>query len=143
MKIDFYTTNSSKNKISKELSNKITIDCKFTENSNILTPKILVGSYKGHNYCYIDTFKRYYYINNVNIGVGGLYTLELSVDVLMSYKNDILNSLAYIESVSRETPLIPINDNSIFSQRSINKTIIFPNGFNELPKYVLVTKGVI
>lgn len=143
MQIDLYTTNSPKNKISKELSNKTTIDCKLTDNCDIITPKIVLKGYKGHNYCYIDSFKRYYYITNVNIGIGGRYTLELSVDVLMSYKNDILNSLAYIESVSRETPLIPINDNSIFSQRTINKTIMFPNGFNELPKYVLVTKGVV
>lgn len=48
------------------------------------------------NYCYIPTLKRYYYINNVILVTSRLYRLELSLDVLMSFKDSILDIKAFI-----------------------------------------------
>lgn len=144
MIIDLYTTNSPKNKINKDLSNKTSIDCKLTENCDIINPKVIINGFVEHNYCYIPQFKRYYYITNINIGVGGFYTIELKVDVLMSFKNDILNSSSYIESRGNEIYTnSSIKNDLVLSQRTENITLEFPNGFLEYPKYILVTKGVL
>lgn len=41
------------------------------------------------NYCYIAEFERYYYIVDKTADVNGIWTLNLKVDVLESFKNDI------------------------------------------------------
>ena len=48
------------------------------------------------NYCYIPKFNRYYYIQNVVSEYTNLFTIELKVDVLMSYKTDILNQVGLV-----------------------------------------------
>lgn len=49
------------------------------------------------NYMYIPEFGRYYFIRDITIGVTGLYVISSRVDVLMSYKDQILNLECYIE----------------------------------------------
>lgn len=41
------------------------------------------------NYCYIEAFKRYYYITDIVSVRQGLWSISMSVDVLMSYKDII------------------------------------------------------
>lgn len=43
------------------------------------------------NYCYISDFGRYYQIVEKSCDVNGLWKLSLKEDVLMSFKNSILN----------------------------------------------------
>ena len=49
-----------------------------------------ISHIKEANYCYISDFGRYYYIREKTCDANGLYTLVLNVDVLMSFKSDIL-----------------------------------------------------
>ena len=48
------------------------------------------------NYCYIREFNRYYYITNITIISNKVYSLSMSVDILMSYKDKILDLDAYV-----------------------------------------------
>ena len=50
------------------------------------------------NYMYIDKFKRYYFIEDVEVFPNKIYKLALKCDVLMSFKDDILNSYGNITS---------------------------------------------
>lgn len=43
------------------------------------------------NYIYIDEFKRYYYVKNIDCVCNNLYRFDLYCDVLMSFNNDIRN----------------------------------------------------
>ena len=43
------------------------------------------------NYIYIEEFKRYYYVNNIDIVSNKIFRFNCSVDTLMSHKEDILN----------------------------------------------------
>ena len=52
-------------------------------------------SYVNFNYFYIPKFKRYYYITNVDFSNNIAY-ISGTVDVLASYRVDILNSTQYI-----------------------------------------------
>lgn len=98
MKIIFYSTNSPNNKIQKELKNALEKDIKLKIEGSILTPVLTIKSenFFDYNYCYIEKFKRYYYINDVEIYPNKIYILHLEVDVLMSFKEDILNSYALV-----------------------------------------------
>lgn len=48
------------------------------------------------NYCYIEKFKRYYFINNIVSVRNGVWQIETTCDVLMSFKEDIKNLNCYI-----------------------------------------------
>lgn len=48
------------------------------------------------NYCYIPDFKRYYFIDNITSVNSQLWLLDMSVDVLMTYKDKILDLNAFV-----------------------------------------------
>lgn len=48
------------------------------------------------NYVYIPEFKRYYYINDIIVVTNALIQINTDVDVLMSFKDDILTLDAFI-----------------------------------------------
>lgn len=98
MIIKLYNTNSDNNKLNKVLTNEIIIDIKLKNDTDIIQPTIFLYSETliNSNYCYIPEFNRYYYINSITTNSNKVFKLELEVDVLMSFKNDILNSYAYV-----------------------------------------------
>lgn len=66
--------------------------------TNILAP-IIEWFYDGIpdvNYAYIEKLDRYYYITNIVSVRNNLWALYLNVDVLMTYKTDILNCSAVV-----------------------------------------------
>lgn len=67
-------------------------------NSDISTPVIRIQhtEFPKCNYCKINELQRFYFIENITALNNGVYELRLRVDVLQSFKNDILSSYAYI-----------------------------------------------
>lgn len=98
MIVKAYNTESSVNTINKVINFVTDIDIKFKDEVNIYNP-IIVLKYDDlidFNYIYIDKFKRYYYIEAVEVFPNKIYHLTLKCDVLMSFKDDILNSYGII-----------------------------------------------
>lgn len=95
-----YDTNDSTNTINKTLNFISDIDVKFKEEVNIYNPNIMLkyDDLINFNYMYIDKFKRYYFIEDVEVFPNKIYKLTLKCDVLMSFKDDILNSYGNITS---------------------------------------------
>lgn len=64
------------------------------QNLSLMNPVLVleesITNIKDANYCYISDFGRYYYIREKTCDANGLYTLILNVDVLMSFKTEIL-----------------------------------------------------
>lgn len=48
------------------------------------------------NYCYIDSFDKYYYITKIKNLYNNLYEITCEIDVLMTYKSQILKSTQYV-----------------------------------------------
>lgn len=72
-----------------------TFQVKLKQDIDFINPEILIYSEDplDHvNYCHISEFNRYYYINHVEQVRKNLYRFKCRVDVLESYKLDILNS---------------------------------------------------
>lgn len=66
--------------------------------TNIINPSIVI-EYTGvidFNYVYISTFNRYYFVNNITSVRTNLWRLDMSCDVLMTYKETILNYECYV-----------------------------------------------
>lgn len=92
MKLEIYNNNSNNNVINKNITLVNEIYFNLKSDNSILQPILILKNYIGGNYCYIDKFKRYYFINDVRLLNGGLYELQLNVDVLMTYKDEIMNN---------------------------------------------------
>ena len=59
------------------------------------------------NYVSIPKFNRYYYVNDIRLVRHNLYEIDLSVDVLMSWKSALLKLYAYVDrSESHFNPYI-------------------------------------
>lgn len=108
MNMILYQNLSPNNSINKLLDSELNVEIKLKENTSITEPTILLfnssTNVKEYNYCYIPNFKRYYFIDNISIQRQNLFLLSLKVDVLESFKEDILKSKAYITQSTSSNP---------------------------------------
>ena len=90
MELKIYNNNSNTNVLNKNITLVDTLEFNLKKDNSILQPVLILKNYSSGNYCYIKEFKRYYYITDIKMLTGGLYQLQLDVDVLMTYKEDII-----------------------------------------------------
>lgn len=100
MIVKIFHNKSNNNVINKKIEEIQEISFNFKNDSDITNPILILQTYKTGNYCYIPDLKRYYYINNIELMNGGFYKLYLEIDVLMSYKNDLINGEWYSEGIN-------------------------------------------
>lgn len=97
----FYTVADNDNALEKTLSSALIKNVLFLNASSILNPTIRVRignvtEFLKRNYCFIETLQRYYFIDGITIERGGIATVELEIDVLMTYKDGIKQAVAEI-----------------------------------------------
>lgn len=104
--IQFFQITTGHNVIGKTTNKKAmhTIVSPLKKDTNRLNPTILIYSdlsLEIMNYCYIDEFSRYYFIDKIEQVRKNLYRIHCKVDVLESYKLEILNAkdVDFINSV--------------------------------------------
>lgn len=90
MELKIYNNNSNNNVLNKNITLVDTLEFNLKIDNSILQPVLILKNYKSGNYCYIEKFNRYYYITDIKLLTGGLYQLQLDVDVLMTYKDIIM-----------------------------------------------------
>ena len=98
--INLYQNSSENNRIDKTeyLTSVGEIEGYLRQETNIINPTIVIEYNKviDFNYIYISTFNRYYFVNSVSSVRTNLWRIELSVDVLMTYKDTILNYECFV-----------------------------------------------
>ena len=96
-----------------------------------------------YNYMYISEFKRYYYIDDIVNISNSRWEIHASVDVLYSFKNDILLTQAIIDKTEIESASnLYLDDGSfVMDSRKYNEVKEFPNGLNENGSYILICAG--
>lgn len=108
MELKFYKQSATPNRINKSgyLSEVGTVNgviIKETENS--LTPDFIMKTSDivlNSNYFFCSATSRYYFITSFDFLSGGRIVLHTRVDVLMTFRNEILSSSAWVE-VSKDT----------------------------------------
>lgn len=96
MQLILYNNISDKRKLNKTITQLSTVEIKLKNENEIVNPTVILSAAylpPSANYAYIATLKRYYYINGQRILPGNQLELNLSVDVLMSFKDIINNSV--------------------------------------------------
>ena len=144
MIVKIYTNNSEKIAISKNLTELMTVSGVLRDTTSLQTPSIIlnrnISDLINCNYVFIEDFNRYYYVNNITSVKQNLTQLDLSCDVLMSFKDDILKQTAIIKKQQDNWNLY-IDDGSFSAQQNSRVQIkSFPNSI-EGESYVLVLAG--
>lgn len=141
MNILLYKTTNANNDLNKTISDKVELVGALRDASSIIAPSILIQSNPiGYNYAYIPEFGRYYYIKNITAFRKGAYIVDLKCDVLMSFKEEILNMSG---TVSRLT------NGDDYATRDIktkcletHRRLDFPDTpFTRNGTYILIAKG--
>jgi hypothetical protein len=96
---------------------------------------------KKGNYCYIPKFDRFYYITNVVSLPGGLWELHLRCDVLMSFREELLDNHVVFNHSEWKWNLY-LNDGSLqVDSRPKIKLKRFPHELDVTGSYVLIMAG--
>ena len=145
MEIKFYYNVSDNRCINKVLLDEHVLNGNIKEETSIINPTLTIKSSSPiiYNYLYIEKFRRYYYITNVtNVG-NDLWSIDLKVDVLMSFRGDIVNfEVVANKQTSKQYSDEYIDDGSLVTNsKTFTRVFNFPNGFNESGKYILITAG--
>lgn len=140
MKILLYKTTSERTRIRKQLTNEVELVGTLRESSSVHQPTILIQSNPlGYNYAYIPDWGRYYYINNIVAMRAQAFILNLKVDVLMSFADEIYEMEGV---VSR------LNTGSEYASRNVtrdvredNRKIAWDYTFEGQESWILVAQG--
>ena len=92
MQLILYNNISDKRKLNKTITQLSTVEIKLKNENEIVNPTVILSAAylpPSANYAYIADLGRYYYINSQRILPGNQLELNLSVDVLMSWKTAI------------------------------------------------------
>lgn len=69
------------------------------------------------NYCYVHKFRRYYFVNDIDLNTDGSVTLHCTVDVLTSFKNDIRKIKCLVTRQENRHNYDIIDDKLIYNQK--------------------------
>ena len=141
MNILLYKTTNANNDLNKTISDKVELVGALRDASSIIAPSILIQSNPiGYNYAYIPEFGRYYYIKNITAFRKGAYIVDLKCDVLMSFREEILNMSGV---VSRLTSGDEYANRDIKTKcLETHRKIVFENTpFTADGTYILVAQG--
>ena len=108
-----YSINDGDNVINKNLVNGVTIPIHLKQGFDIINPDIVLnGDYRGFNYAHIPSLNRFYFINNVEQLNLRLVKLNMTCDVLETYKSEILNLNAIFIRDSKDGDYVNIEASS-------------------------------
>lgn len=143
MVITLYNNTSEKEKIGKTLSVVDTLTGSIKQPSSIKNPIILIeyGDPTAFNYCHIDAFNRYYFVNDITIERNNLLRVSLTVDPLESFKTQILAQMVIVEKSYNNQELYMIDDNLKTLVKTKTDIVNFPSGLNDNGEFVLITAG--
>ena len=146
LQLMLYQNSSSNSRIDKSLSHLHTYSSlTLKEPTSIQTPTIRLSAsdtnvVKG-NYAYIPKFDRFYYVTDVRSLPGGLWELDLKCDVLMSFRDEIIDNTVLFNH-SEGAYNLYLNDGTLqVDSRPRVKIKRFPNGLDVNGTYVLIMAG--
>lgn len=158
MDIIFYKSTNEVNSFPKTLTDGVTISGSLRSECDVLNPVIEftgIGVDIPYNYCYIPTFKRYYFVTEAISIRTNILQLSFHVDVLQSWANELLNTRAMIyrsEDVSKQNKYIedekyityPECDFIVKEATSLSGSLEETDvQSNNSYSYVIITSGVI
>lgn len=147
MNLILYNNPDDKRKVNKSITqvgNTITT-FEFKDDTSLMNPTIILKDglsvlSNDVNYLYVDTVNRYYFINDITFSQQHIL-LSCSVDVLMSFREEILAQTAILK---RQENIMSgyLNDGELVSNQ-YNNTVLkaFTNPFKKALEFIIVVGG--
>lgn len=125
--VSFYTFSKKVNSTAQPSNPVITVSCSLKDNSGVLNPvlEIDMANNPGNlNYCYIQQFSRYYWVNDWT-WILGRWEVSLTVDVLATFRIPIALAEKYVVRSAYEHDNAIIDDfYPAIARRDITKRTI-------------------
>ena len=145
MLMKLYKINDDKNVINKTLGTSTDIQVNFKHDIDEVRPQIVLVNddnftFTGFNYCHVEVLNRYYFIENVERLNSRMMRLNCLVDVLETYKDEILNSTCEMNRGIKTGDYLDVSIDSV-----VNPTItkhISNAGFVGEETLIMTTMGV-
>ena len=148
-----YKTKSAPNVVNKTLSNVVTFEeVIFKEDTSLLNPTIIINGVSNDssytiedigtsNYFSIPKVNRYYFITDITMMSGGRVAITGKVDVLMSFKTDILGSTQLIVRQEKKTNNYLIDTDIPLSSKKQVIEHEFGDSITDSGYYILAVNG--
>lgn len=145
MEVIFYYNASDDRVINKTLVGGDSFVGTPRDEVDVMTPVIRFENSEilRYNYAYIPELQRYYVVNSVNAYREGIWDVSFSVDVLMSFRGDIMTLSVIVDKQTMpENGDEYIDDGSLVTDNVMfTRLHQFESGFNDYPEYILITAG--
>ena len=147
MQITLCNNLSENNIINKSINTVTTKTCIIKGNLSVEAPVFVLqyDSTNIHNINYVKVpeLNRLYYITEIIDLTGGRYEIHCKVDVLESFKTQILSLQAIIDKQENASAVnLYLDDGSFVTEnKEFNRVINFPYGFKNTGEYILITAG--
>lgn len=148
-----YKTKSAPNVVNKTLSEVVAFEeVIFKEDTSLLNPTIIINGVSNassytiedigtSNYFSIPKVNRYYFITDITMMSGGRVAITGKVDVLMSFKSDILGSTQLIVRQEKKTNNYLIDTDIPLSSKKQVIEHEFGDSITDSGYYILAVNG--
>lgn len=148
-----YKTKSAPNVVNKTLSEVVAFEeVIFKEDTSLLNPTIIINGVSNassytiedigtSNYFSIPKVNRYYFITDITMMSGGRVAITGKVDVLMSFKTDILGSTQLIVRQEKKTNNYLIDTDIPLSSKKQVIEHEFGDTISDSGYYILAVNG--
>lgn len=144
MTIKLQYTKSERNVVKKSITDIKELTGVLRDECDLINPEVTIEcsitDLNNSNYLYIPQFNRHYFINSKETINNNLFRIRCHVDVLHSFRNEIIKNKAIIKRQQGQYNLYL--DDGIFKsyQNPVVTTKLFPSGFNH-ESFVLSVAG--
>ena len=130
MDVYIYKNSDDKRVLNKTMDTQRSVTADIKGTCSITAPNLIL-SYQGvdFNYIYVPAWSRYYFVTDITVTTGGRVEVRCKVDVLMSYRDDILNTSAHIIRSETKPQLTISDDRNVFYGKKQNIIKTFGSGF--------------
>lgn len=142
VEIKLYQYTGQRNTVNKQLDVLKTLEGTLKDYFNYMNPTITLRmkTDEKFNYCYISSFNRYYFIDDIIVRDNGTFEYVLTLDVLKTYEQEIMTATGETVTSTDGDPYSS-NRDSAYSVKPNFEKIEFPNKglFNEDGTIIMVT----
>ena len=140
--ITFYNNNSDRRCINKNLTNAKTISgnikSQYTSSGISIDIDVSVAGITPFKFNYMKYDNKFYYIDNIDFLSQNIIRMNCSIDLLESYKSQILKQTAVLERSQNIYSRYIDDDKLVLNAYKRVQTKIFPVSFQPAQNYILI-----
>lgn len=139
MEVTLYTGFIKRYNSTKQPSGGTTKQVTLKGECNVMNPSFFIADVTG--YTYLKAWNNYYFIDNVSYDINGAQYIDCSMDVLATYKGQILATSAFVKYSSSDYSSLLIDDRvGMLTDVDVSTTSV-SSIFTTTPSYILTVVG--